>query len=134
MPTPAQRVIRALQHAHAAAEDNRDKAAERLRDATEQHARAVARMHDAHAEEQALAAALAEAGGRTWREEQAQAQHARELAELVEHPPVPHAAPTTTPRVGIHTTGHRPERAAREREAGPASDRDAITPEHVRER
>ena len=83
-PSPAQRVARALQNAHANAEDARDRATRALQEATEQHARAIARLYEAHAEERALAAALAEHGAPTWRQEQETRRAAAETEERAE--------------------------------------------------
>lgn len=91
-PTDAQRVARALQRAHARAEDERDQRAQHLRHLTEQHAQAVASLYDAHAEERALAAALTDAGGRTWREEVAAHEKAARIAQANDQ-----AGPEATP-------------------------------------
>lgn len=80
-PSPAQRVARALQEAHARAEADRDRATSYLQEATEQHARAIARLYEAHAEERALAAALAEHGAPTWQQEQETRRLAAEAEE-----------------------------------------------------
>lgn len=94
-PEPAQRVTRALQHAHSHAQNRREAAARQLQRATEEHTSALRSLCDARADELALRAALVEAGGRTWDEEQAERDAAAraewERLQAAQEAATPHA-------------------------------------------
>lgn len=81
-PTPAERVTRALQRAHANAERHAETAAQDVERVTLQHRHALQNLADHLAEIRALAAALAERGASTLAEEAArmQREHAARMA------------------------------------------------------